>query len=252
VSELPEDRPWTEAEWERFIYERDIRTARYGDLLETLRNDPNRDAIIAREMGWDYLLDDEDNQDIEGPEGDSPDDFDEFVDSESAGEADDFDEASLAWPEELDEDGLDPEVGDSLRERRTARDRLPAYAHAFRWGLNVHKALQVYVEKEAGDDPPEPDEPLQAAFANSLIVAAKIAGGHGMNFDGREETLCGNIVYCKIALEAASKTLGALEELKRLGRVPGNVLTPLTEEGVVVRQLVEQRIADLRSRVWWA
>src|SRR5690606_33785403 len=62
-------RPMTEAEWERRFRENDLRAARYGDLFETLIDDPNRDEIVAREMGW---LSDEDDEepaeDDEAPE----------------------------------------------------------------------------------------------------------------------------------------------------------------------------------------
>src|SRR5438128_12641974 len=50
---LPQDRPMTEAEWEQMFKESDARAARYGDLLETLIDHPDRDEIIEKEMGWD-------------------------------------------------------------------------------------------------------------------------------------------------------------------------------------------------------
>ena len=33
---LPEDRPWTEDEWEQFMRESDVRSAKFRELLETL------------------------------------------------------------------------------------------------------------------------------------------------------------------------------------------------------------------------
>ena len=46
-----DDRPWNEAKWERFMLASDVRSAKFGELLETLIDDPNCDEIIAREMG---------------------------------------------------------------------------------------------------------------------------------------------------------------------------------------------------------
>ena len=50
-----DDRPWDEERWEAFMRESDLRSARYGEILETVMDDPNRDRIIAREMGWEWL-----------------------------------------------------------------------------------------------------------------------------------------------------------------------------------------------------
>src|SRR5207245_1660097 len=49
---------WDEYDWERFLQQQDRKTERYMELLEKYIDDPNRDQIIAREMGWHHLLDD--------------------------------------------------------------------------------------------------------------------------------------------------------------------------------------------------
>lgn len=43
---------WDEYDWERFLQQQDQRTEKYMELLEKYIDDPNRDEIIAREMGW--------------------------------------------------------------------------------------------------------------------------------------------------------------------------------------------------------
>jgi hypothetical protein len=43
---------WDEYDWERFLQHQDQRTEKYMELLEKYIDDPNRDEIIAREMGW--------------------------------------------------------------------------------------------------------------------------------------------------------------------------------------------------------
>ncbi len=50
---------WDEYDWERFLQQQDRKTERYMELLEKYIDDPNRDQIIAREMGWYHLLDEE-------------------------------------------------------------------------------------------------------------------------------------------------------------------------------------------------
>src|ERR1700751_4491260 len=51
------ERVWDEYEWERFLQQQDHKTEKYMQLLEQYLDDPERDEIIAREMGWTQLLD---------------------------------------------------------------------------------------------------------------------------------------------------------------------------------------------------
>jgi hypothetical protein len=50
------ERMWDEYDWERFLQEQDQKTEKYMQLLERCLDDPQRDEIIAREMGWTQLL----------------------------------------------------------------------------------------------------------------------------------------------------------------------------------------------------
>src|SRR6187399_2217562 len=50
------DRAWDEYEWERFLQQQDHKTEKYMELLEKYLDHPQRDQIIAREMGWTQLL----------------------------------------------------------------------------------------------------------------------------------------------------------------------------------------------------
>jgi hypothetical protein len=52
MAEHDSDRAWDEYEWERFLQQQDQRTEKYMELLEKYIDDPNRDEIVAREMGW--------------------------------------------------------------------------------------------------------------------------------------------------------------------------------------------------------
>src|SRR5215217_2673010 len=51
---------WDGYDWERFLQQQDGKTEKYMQLLETYLDDPRRDEIIAREMGWTQLLDEKD------------------------------------------------------------------------------------------------------------------------------------------------------------------------------------------------
>lgn len=60
-----EERAWNEYEWERFLQQQDKRTEQYMELLERYVDHPQRDEIIAREMGWAHLDVDDDEEDFE-------------------------------------------------------------------------------------------------------------------------------------------------------------------------------------------
>jgi hypothetical protein len=51
---------WDEYQWERFLQQQEGKAERYMQLMEEYLDDPRRDEIIAREMGWTQFLDDKD------------------------------------------------------------------------------------------------------------------------------------------------------------------------------------------------
>ncbi len=55
MSEPDSDRAWDEYEWERFLQQQDQKTEKYMELLEKYIDDPNRDEIVSREMGWTHM-----------------------------------------------------------------------------------------------------------------------------------------------------------------------------------------------------
>lgn len=50
---------WDEYDWERFLQQQDRSTEKYFDLLEQYMDHPERDEIIAREMGWEHYNDED-------------------------------------------------------------------------------------------------------------------------------------------------------------------------------------------------
>lgn len=53
------ERAWDEYDWERFLQQQDHKTEKYMELLEKYLDHPERDQIIASEMGWTQLTGDE-------------------------------------------------------------------------------------------------------------------------------------------------------------------------------------------------
>lgn len=202
--------PWTEQQWETFLRQGELRAARFQDLFETLADDPNRDELIDREMGWDR-------------EREQP---------------------ALDFPEAEEDTPPEEEFRAPARRKRTRLSALPAYSASYRWGLKVLKALKKLDGKDA-----DTEEIVSRALECCLSVGAKIAGGHALGV--QDEAICGNIVYCRRAAAFAQQGIEALQELADRGGLAGDVLEGLIEEGARVRSLVDERIRELRARVWW-
>ncbi len=202
----------------------DVRSAKFGELMETLIDHPDRDEIVAHEMGWDRS-----NRE--------PEEIDEswFAGDESASEDDD-----------LDDDDGDDCLDDDVRRSRDEMESIEAYAASYRWSLRVHDELKPLFDRY---DDVRLDEDLDRAL-KSFEVAAKIAGGHGMGYE--DDVLCGNIVCCKRSLAAADEALEALEGIQSRDVAAGIPIEDLIVQGRHARRLVAERIEELRSRVWWA
>ena len=91
-----------------------------------------------------------------------------------------------------------------------------------------------------------PEESVGVCLAAGKI-GANLAGGHGLGYE--EDTLCGNIVKCRWALAECEFVLDTLEFLKSRRRHP--VFAELLEEARQLHNLIVDRIAKLRKRVWW-
>jgi hypothetical protein len=65
MAEHDSERAWDEYDWERFLQQQDKKTEKYMELLEKYIDHPQRDEIVAREMGWCHLRDGEEWRDEE-------------------------------------------------------------------------------------------------------------------------------------------------------------------------------------------
>jgi hypothetical protein len=249
------DRPLTEAQWEARFRESDLKAAKYQELLETLRDEPDSDLIIAREMGWTWLVraleeraagsgDAELDDSKPSDEADRRNHFVEFDDDD-----DGFDES---WLEEslFDadcEDNDDADGTEPWNERCDELNRIPAYRAASALADRIADVLCPLME---GEDPDEDRSRLLGeAYISAYEAAVKIAGGDAMGYD--DDMLCGNIVNNRIALDAVHRCQQAWAELQEQQIVCREVAEPLLSEMREVQKLIEERIVELRSRVWW-
>jgi hypothetical protein len=260
------DHPWTEEEWLAEFRRNDVRSAKFGELLETFADDPDCEEKINQEMGW------KKNDDIERPwvdefeadaaeiareldeelrlRGESEESEDEPGDDEFEEEAastdetkdasDDEDDGAPArsWRRMRDDDDPDPDHG--------PLPKIPAYALGMDLAVDAVKAAKPFPEETWAKA--DQHELFCEAVGNTMIPAAKIAGGHSYGYD---TNICANIVNNRIALEAVEKSLANFAELEAAG-----VLPPVFRDRIVprvreLRQLIVDRIAAMRKRVWW-
>lgn len=250
-SGTPDDRPMNEEEWEAIFRESDLRSARFGEILETVRDDPDRERIVAREMGWTWITEALDEQEAakaagEIEDGEAADENEPPALDPSAAEAE-ADADDDDWEDDDDPDDIpfDPAA------RRAERNAIPAYKLATEVGMKVHDALAPYMSREPArdDDLEDIDERLGKAGIGCHIAAAKIAGGHAMGYE--DDVLCGNIANCKRGLAGAIEAEEALLSLKADGTLPADLVDRLLPDVRAVIDAVNARIETLRARVWW-
>jgi hypothetical protein len=242
-----DDRPWSEEQWEAFMKDGDLRAARFGEILETVIDDPDRDRIVARQMGWTHIeemLDEKERLEAEGVE------FEDSAEGDDEGPID-TDDDSDADESDAGHAAKDPFADEEEEDERA----IPAYKLANRVGMRVHEALQPYMKARAPQDPDEEwdrdeiDERMGEAYIGCMIAAAKVIGGHAMGYE--DEVLCGNIANCKRGLAGAEQCEKALLWLRESGALPGELVDELLPDVRAVQQAVRDRIEELRQRVWW-
>ncbi len=248
MTEFEYDRPMTEAQWEALFRRSDAKAAKYEELLETLGDEPDGQLIIAREMGWKWLADAREN-DAQTGESHSNRASRMFASDQADAAADD--EASDdAWLEdEFDDEDEDDETFEVLDREREQLNRIPAYCAARDLASRAGEVLRPLMETEVEAVDDDLGQLLGEAFIAGHQAAVKIAGGHAVGYD--DDVLCGNIVNNRISLESIERCQQAWAELQQRRIVTPAVAEPLIAEMREVQRLIEERIAELRSRVWW-
>jgi len=208
---------WDEHRWEEFMREADKRTDKFSSLFEEYIDHPDRERIIAREMGWDHMLDRMEQED------DASDELEEefFVDEFDEGEE---------WKYAT---GYDvPTQFDDV-------ENFPLYQKAYQFTLHSIRLVEEKL-KEVNDE-------AVNAFASSVIIPpAKIAGAFGFGFE--LESLGGNIANNKRGLSAANRVLSALQDLRDKEILDQETFQEYYTLGKEVRDELAIYIVELRER----
>ena len=167
------DRAWDEYEWERFLQQQDHKTEKYMELLEKYLDHPQRDQIIAREMGWTQLLNGDDwSDEVDALLADESSSAENESPAENASTADGFEDHSL-------------------------------YRAAF--------ALTVWIDQLFDDNTSLQNEPAAVKLAtHSALASAKLAAALS---DDDVDEIGMTIAYLKRALKAITVSMEAAAQL---------------------------------------
>ena len=172
------ERVWDEYQWERFLQQQDRKTEHYMELLEKYMDHPDRDQIIAREMGWSHLLD--------GAE----EDWLEEADAQLASEL------GLDSEEDEESEAEEPGIGDF--------EMHPLYQASF--------ALTVWIDQLFDELDDLQNHPSAVKLATqSAIASAKLAAA--LSDDDIDE-IGMTIAYLKRALKAITNAMDAAVSLR--------------------------------------
>ena len=195
------DHAWDEYEWERFLQQQDHKTEKYMELLEKYLDHPQRDQIIAREMGWTQLL--------------SSEDWTDEVDAMMA------DDASAS-----DEDLEDVPTGAELVANASESfEDHGLYRAAF--------ALTVWIDQLFDENTSLQSEPAAVKLAtHSALASAKLAAALS---DDDVDEIGMTIAYLKRALKAITTSMEAGQQL-----LAERLISP-RQQAVLMRRLFQVR-----------
>ena len=168
------DRAWDEYEWERFLQQQDQKTEKYMELLEKYIDDPRRDEIVAREMGWCQQTED------------SAEDWN--------------DDPDLAFEDEEEEE-ISP--SDLINDCAESFEQHVLYRAAF--------SLTVWIDRLFESNPALQNDPAAVKLAtHTALASAKLAAALS---DEEAEELGMTIAYLKRSLKAVTVAMDASGQL---------------------------------------
>lgn len=214
-----EERYWNEEQWESYLQERRAEEERYLEAMEDeiLSDEEDGTPISEYNLGpessgviWDELEDPEDEEEV------------------SDWKYSDYDDDEEEWDQ-------DDEGEDDLSDL----EEIPAWRAAYDFGNTAREFLSRHCD--GVNVPPD----IECLCQNSYQIAAEIAEGHELGYEN--ETICGNIVKCRWALDCTEQCISALKSLSQTYFEAGNLL----EHAKLVRSFIRVRIEELRKQVWW-
>ncbi len=234
---------WDEYRWERYLREHDARTDYYIRLLEDHLEDPEREVIIAEEMGWYHLLEQQSSLDdqaraslffeeieqlLEAEREQNEEALDQFRDEEDAEPGLDFeqeeeDEDFLSlFGEDADDEEADYEALGITGGGDDEDDEDEFTTHPL---CDLAATYHAWLERLFLEENQLLNNPaaIRMAAYSAVCCAKLMAALEGDEF----EDLGMTIAYLKRGLKAINTALGAYYDLRRQRNLPRKRLTDL-------------------------
>jgi hypothetical protein len=228
----PEDKEWDEFDYEKLLRESDARTEKYMELLDKFRDHPDRERLIAKEMGWNLSSDDD--------EPDSGSDSDE--DDE---ELLDLDECADGGTESSD-GPLEPEPATEGIDWVRAHDGEIMHPLSLR-ALNSSVALWKTCEELGLGE--TNDEDLTKLVGEFETTSAKLAGALNTLAYGRGHLDPAFVVaYLKRGLGHLHAAQAALEKVAVRQLLPTNTVGFTRSELFAIREEILRLMTEFRQQ----
>lgn len=202
---------WDEYQWERFLQQQDRKTEQYFQLFEKYQDHPDRDEIIAREMGWNHS--DDDDEDVPDWLASDDDAEENLADAESE---DDEDDAEL---DELQESAV------------------------YMQSMELNRRVFTLVEERDALK----DHPVAVELATRVaICGAKLAAalcGDDLSEVGM------TIAYLKRSLKASNDALGAASRLRKSDLIDDDDLASVTDLLFPIRECIVDMMGEFRKEL---
>jgi len=248
--EPPEDKEWDEFDYEQFMREGDARTNKYMELLDKYMDHPNRDQIVAREMGWTCLedaLEEEKEDDELKPSSESDDAASKDHSPDSSGEGDRFDVDQInricaeAAEEPLEPDPLTEGV-DWMRDEH-GDIKHPLSVRASKASIALSRKCRELGKSKADD------EDLCALLSEFQITGAKLAGALNSLVYGRDlREGPFTVAYLKRALGHLHSAQAALERVATKSLLAAETLAENRTELFAIREAILRLMDEFRGR----
>lgn len=248
TEESPED-PMDEFAWERLLKDSDKRTEEYGRLLEKYADHPDRERLIAREMGWDHLEDLMD-ADARGLFGSST------GEEECSCGSDTDEEDSESWGDLEDDfdlnDMLDPER-EGVDWVRTEQGRI--YHPICLQAMSIYEALFQDIKGRGLLEVTEPADPvtekLQDMVISVRILSIKLAGAlNGLGYDRDLAFTAGMVVaQLKRAMSHFNEAIWHIDGLSTLNPEFNSFLDPARKRLFTLREQMLGQMQRFRGYI---
>jgi hypothetical protein len=206
---------WDEFQWERFLQKQDEKTKKYFGLLEKFENDPERDELIAEEMGWT-----EQNK--------------WFMEDEFLDEISDMDEA-------LEQELLEEEMNEE-----DALDELESHP-AFVEAMFMHR----WMDEMAANDPSITEEPAFGKLLTRFAVcSAKLAAAisNEEEMDDEQNFEIGMIIaFLKRSLKAAHDCLQCIQALENSHAITVEEAGEARDSLFTMRNSIVDHMGEMRA-----